>query len=341
MMRSLRWPIGTWLSLLAVTAAAEFHTFRIEELYSNADGTIQYVVLRESASMNGENLWTGHSLTNTAAGIPQAYVFPKDLPGGSCGYYGCTASPTANRSVLVATPGFVALQLVKPDYVMPGNFLTPSGGTVNYAGVDQVSYGALPVDGVNALNRDGMVVANVATNFAGASGSVVGGAAVVTVVEYHHALFDHYFITPVAAEIALLDAQTPPFQDWSRTGFSFQAYVNAGAPAGSVAICRFFNSSFAPKSSHFYAAHGFGCEVTLATFPDWMLEDGQLFNTQLPDGTGACPAGTVPVYRMYNNGMGGAPNHRFVTSLTARQTMLDQGWVAEGAGIGVGLCAPS
>ncbi len=61
----------------------------------------------------------------------------------------------------------------------------------------------------------------------------------------------------------------------------------------------------------------------------------------LPDGTtGACPAGTIPVYRLYNQGMGAAPNHRFVTSLAERQKMMGLGWVAEGAGIGVGMCAP-
>ena len=161
------------------------------------------------------------------------------------------------------------------------------------------------------------------------------------VVEYHHAAFDHYFITPVAAEQALLDAHAPPFEDWSRTGFSFNAYVNAGAPADSIAICRFFNDHFFPKSSHFYAAHGFGCEATISQFPDWKLEDDKLFNTMLPDATtGACPAGTIPLYRMYNQGMGGAPNHRFVTSLAERQKMLDAGFVAEGAGIGVGMCVP-
>jgi len=161
-----------------------------------------------------------------------------------------------------------------------------------------------------------------------------------TLVEYHHASFDHYFITSVAAEIALLDAKAPPFQDWSRTGFSFKAYVNLGAPASSVAICRFFNDHFAPKSSHFYAPHGFGCEATISTFPDWKLEDDKLFNAMLPDAGGVCPSGTIPVYRLYNNGMGSAPNHRFVTSLTERQNMVDKGYVPEGIGIGVGMCVP-
>lgn len=162
----------------------------------------------------------------------------------------------------------------------------------------------------------------------------------VAVVEYRHSVFDHYFITPVADEIAKLDARVPPFENWSRTGRTFRAYEST-ATAGSVAICRFFNDSFAPKSSHFYAPIGLGCESTLANFPDWRLEDDKLFAVKLPDTTGACPAGAVPVYRLYNRGQGGAPNHRFVTSLADRQEMLDKGYVAEGSGIGVGMCVPS
>jgi Repeat of unknown function (DUF5648) len=189
-----------------------------------------------------------------------------------------------------------------------------------------------------AINRNGGAGAIVNVSGTGTTGS--SAPPIVTVVEYHNSDFDHYFITPVAAEIALLDAHAAPFQAWSRTGFSFNAYVNATAPGGSVAICRFFNSSFAPKSSHFYAPHGLGCEATIASFPDWKLEDDKLFNSMLPDANGACPGGTIPVYRLYNSGMGGAPNHRFVTSLAERQTMINQGFVAEGYGIGVGMCVP-
>lgn len=162
----------------------------------------------------------------------------------------------------------------------------------------------------------------------------------VTVVEYYHSGFDHYFVTPVPDEIAKLDARVAPFELWSRTGRTFRAYENTAARSGSVAMCRFFNVSFAPKSSHFYALHGLGCEDTAARFPDWQLEDDALFAAMLPDANGACPAGAVPVYRLYNGGIGGAPNHRFVTSPADRQAMLDRGYVPEGAGIGVGMCMP-
>ena len=341
MRNSSRWTCGALLALIASAAAAEFHTFQIEELFSNADGTVQYVVLHESAGMDGENLWQGQRLVSTSAAGSTTFAFKANLPGGTCGYYGCASSPTANRRVLVATVGFSALGLVAPDFVVPNGFLATGGGTLNYASVDQVTYPALPSDGVTALARDGTTRQNVATNFNGMTASVVAGPPTVRVVEYHNAVFDHYFITPVQDEIDLLDAHAAPFQAWSRTGFSFNAYAKTGAPAGANAICRFFNDHFAPKSSHFYAPHGLGCEATLAQFPDWLLEDDNLFDAMLPDGTtGACPAGTGPVYRMYNNGMGGAPNHRFVTSLAERQKMIDQGFVAEGAGIGVGMCVP-
>lgn len=162
----------------------------------------------------------------------------------------------------------------------------------------------------------------------------------VVVVEYRHAGFDHYFVTPVADEIAKLDARQPPFEQWSRTGRTFRAYEGLASKPGSVAVCRFFNATFAPKSSHFYTPRGLGCEDVIARFPDWQLETDALFAVLLPDAAGACPAGTVPVYRLYNNGKGGAPNHRLVTSLDDRNAMLAQGYVAEGAGIGVGMCAP-
>ena len=65
-----------------------------------------------------------------------------------------------------------------------------------------------------------------------------------------------------------------------------------------------------------------------------------MFSTLQPDSNGNCPAGGVPIYRLYNNGMGGAPNHRFTTDLIQRLLMIKAGWLPEGTGIGVGFCAP-
>jgi hypothetical protein len=155
-------------------------------------------------------------------------------------------------------------------------------------------------------------------------------------VEYYNAGFGHYFITANAAEIANLDAGIPA--GWQRTGQAFSVYSAPGP--GLVAVCRFFSgTSFAPKSSHFYAPRGLGCEALLPTNPVWQFE-GDVFYTALPDAAGACPDGQGPVYRLYNNGQGGAPNHRFTTSHQIPLDMIAEGYVAEGAGPGVGMCSP-
>ena len=47
---------------------------------------------------------------------------------------------------------------------------------------------------------------------------------------------------------------------------------------------------------------------------DWGFE-GEVFHVGLPDAQGNCAAGTQPVYRLYNNGKNGAPNHRRMVSI--------------------------
>jgi hypothetical protein len=56
------------------------------------------------------------------------------------------------------------------------------------------------------------------------------------------------------------------------------------------------------------------------------------FYIALANADGTCPAGTIPLYRAYDNGMGGAPNHRYTTSLAVLNQMIAAGWVFEGNG---------
>ena len=115
---SLRWLTIVALALVATAARAEFHTFQIEQLYSNADGSVQFVVLHESQGMDGENFLQGQALTSTRMGVTKTYIFPTSLPGGGMmcdGYYGCspTPSPTANSRVLIGTAGFAAPEVIE------------------------------------------------------------------------------------------------------------------------------------------------------------------------------------------------------------------------------------
>jgi hypothetical protein len=49
-----------------------------------------------------------------------------------------------------------------------------------------------------------------------------------------------------------------------------------------------------------------------------------------------------PVYRLYNDGQGAAPNRRYTTSTATRERMLARGWIPEAYGpLGVIMCAPT
>jgi len=158
----------------------------------------------------------------------------------------------------------------------------------------------------------------------------------IDIIEYYHAEWDHYFMTGIPDEIQKLDAGV--FAGWTRTGKSFKGLPLSSA--NSEVVCRFFSTSFAPKSSHFYTPFPNECNIVKQN-PDWQFE-GNVFNIAVPDVNGVCPAGTVPVYRLYNNGQGAAPNHRYTTDLTVRQQMINAGWIPEGYGpIGVIMCAPA
>ena len=52
----------------APAASASFHLWKIEQVFSNADGTVQFVVLHESTGSNGEQFLRGHAFQATHAG---------------------------------------------------------------------------------------------------------------------------------------------------------------------------------------------------------------------------------------------------------------------------------
>lgn len=159
MKRTLALLLALTIAVCVAPAQAAFHLFRIDQVYSNADGTVQYVVMREVTGSDFESFWQGNLLTTTgAASGMQQFRFPTNLPSQS----------TASRSVLIATSGFAALGILAPDYTVPNHFLPTAGGTLNYASVDQISLPALPSDGATAIDRNGTHVPATPKNFAGA-----------------------------------------------------------------------------------------------------------------------------------------------------------------------------
>lgn len=157
-----------------------------------------------------------------------------------------------------------------------------------------------------------------------------------TAVEYYHAGFGHYFVTAIPGEIAALDAGI--IAGWTRTGEAFAVYA-LGTP-NTRNVCRFFSATFAPRSSHFYTPYTTECQ-TLQAGRDWQFE-GEVFAVSIAyDLAGNCPFGLRPLFRLYNDGISGAPNHRYTTSPTLRQAMRNAGWTSEGVGaLGVVACVP-
>jgi hypothetical protein len=169
----------------AAGAQANFHLWTIEQAYSNADGSVQFIVLQALSS--GQQFLAGHDITVTQGASQNAYHFATNLDGDTAtsmggGDYGSGMMMTSYRMLLLGTQGFANLNLVQPDFIIPDGFLFLNGGTISWAGgFDRWTYPSLPTDGTNALYRNGMAVQNMAQNFAGASGSISPASAKLSV----------------------------------------------------------------------------------------------------------------------------------------------------------------
>jgi len=133
----------------------------VEQIYSNANGSIQFIVFR----VEGERECTPFSVSSVHDGV----VFPG---------YGYIPPPGLWTSdhILVATTGFQALGTVTPDYGVSDGFLGTGGGTIRFCG-SELHYPAFPTNGITALDGSGSPVPNMARNAQGASGSVTAAQA--------------------------------------------------------------------------------------------------------------------------------------------------------------------
>ena len=158
-MRMIGQVLVALLGLMATTADAVFHLWKMTEIYSNADGSVQFLEL--AVDTDGEGLLAGHTLTSTVGGVTKTFSFASGLP-----------AETANKTMLIATQGFAALNVLVPDYIVPNGFFSAAGGSVNFADVDVWNHPALPL-GAQSLGRDGVVATNSPKNFAGQTATLV------------------------------------------------------------------------------------------------------------------------------------------------------------------------
>lgn len=163
-------------------------------------------------------------------------------------------------------------------------------------------------------------------------------AGAIAIVEFYDPVLDHYFVTGDAAEIAVLDAGGY----WQRTGHVFYGWADPTlAPAGAFPrnVCRFYAGLEVQIASHYFTADPARCAFVSANNQGvWQLQTSAAFWIEVPDASGGCRSGTVPVYAFFNNRRDA--NHRFTIDLSVKRGMHNRTWVPDGvAENGAAFCS--
>jgi len=163
---------------------------------------------------------------------------------------------------------------------------------------------------------------------------IQGTSNATSVIEFYSTSLDHYFITWMPGEIAILDAGTQ-IKGWMRTGYTFKTYTSTRS--GTSPVCRYYIPP-GLGDSHFFGRGTVECEATGQKHPSFVLEDPSFMHMFLPT-AGNCPANTTQVYRVFSNRPDA--NHRYMIDKAVRDQMVVKGWLAEGDGPDlVVMCAP-
>jgi hypothetical protein len=147
-------------------ARAAFHLWKVNEVFSSADGQVQFVELFDGSDF--EHLIEGHEVRVRAGGTTlDSFAFPADLD----------TTDTGGRTLLLATPGFATLAGVTPDYEIAPAFIDLAQATgVAFDALDELPLAGLPADGRSSLNRNPGGAPTVADatprNFAGVEGAI-------------------------------------------------------------------------------------------------------------------------------------------------------------------------
>jgi hypothetical protein len=157
--------------LAASPATAFFHLWQISEVFSNSDGSVQFIEL--STSSSSQTFTNGTQIKSSSTG--HTFTFNANLSSD-------TVAP--HTHLLLATENFGSIAgAVAPDFptiFLPPNFFNPAGDTITYVGTitTPATFGPspstpLPTDGVHSLAFPGASSqVNSPTNFAGNAGSI-------------------------------------------------------------------------------------------------------------------------------------------------------------------------
>lgn len=156
---------ATFVALfLPATAPAAFHEWRIRELYTNLDGSVQFIEMFTSSS--GQEFTGSQTIqvTEQATGMSHIFTFPTDTP-----------TPTNNHAILIATSNLTLFGGPTPNFILPFNFLFSGASTLEFFGTNQgaINYPGLPTNGMLSLVVPGNTTQlNSPQNYAGMVGVV-------------------------------------------------------------------------------------------------------------------------------------------------------------------------
>lgn len=302
----------------------------IEELFSNADGTLQFIQLLDVTPAQ----LAGKSLVVTYAGGAHTFVFPADSALG----------PPRGNNLIIVSKSLSERPIFSPgggvsewDYLIPDGFLPLNGGSISLGNLDQWDYGPLPIDGASALFRsDGVGLPQMNSSQHG----VVGRFDIFDinfVHEYVNPSLRRHFFTAFDAEIKALDSGQiggwhQIYDDYAG-GIGFAGYRRR-IDAMSHEVCRFYLPP--PSDSHFFTASEQECSEVKTRFPQLVLETSNALYVGLPDPvTGGCARGLWPLYRLWDPA---SNEHWYTADDQVRSQALTQGYVPEGYGPSVGMC---
>ncbi|HAK52584.1 MAG TPA: hypothetical protein DCM54_11890 [Gammaproteobacteria bacterium] len=144
---------------LAFPAVAAHHSWQIVEVFSNADGTLQFIEWKTDAANHNSLSCCDMVATNTSTGDTQLFRLTNISGSQTDDYY------------LFATSGFAEVYGIVPDQIIPDGFLTTTAGSVRYN--NTLSWSSLPTDGVNSYPAGGVTDAATPTSFIDATTTIV------------------------------------------------------------------------------------------------------------------------------------------------------------------------
>lgn len=138
------------------------HLWVVNEIFSNADGTVQFIELKECCGASFETGLAGKHVFS----IANSFIFPANLTGD-----------TANRHLLLGTAAFAAQPgAPTPDHIIQDNFFATGTDSIRwfvYSAPTLTFFpGDLPMDGLLSLNQDLSTSPNSPTNYSDQTGQI-------------------------------------------------------------------------------------------------------------------------------------------------------------------------